>query len=48
MGIDGRTAFREACIFHCMKHQRPTMLWNLFMTEFHIYLMDQLARKLGV
>ncbi|HVX48069.1 MAG TPA: HD domain-containing protein [Candidatus Saccharimonadales bacterium] len=30
-----------------VKHKRPYMLWNPFLTEFHIYLMDKLAHKLG-
>jgi hypothetical protein len=30
-----------------VKHKRPYMLWNPFMTEFHIYLMEKLAEKLG-
>jgi len=29
-----------------VKHKRPYMLWNPFMTEFHIYLMEQLEKKL--
>ena len=29
-----------------VKHKRPYMLWNPFMTEFHIYLMEQLDKKL--
>lgn len=30
-----------------VKHKRPYMLWNPFMTEFHILLMDKLAKKLA-
>lgn len=29
-----------------VKHKRPYMLWNPFMTEFHILLIDKLAAKL--
>ena len=29
-----------------VKHKRPHMLWNPFMKEFHIYLIDQLEAKL--
>lgn len=29
-----------------VKHKRPHMLWNPFMTEFHTLLMDHLAAKL--
>lgn len=29
-----------------IKHKRPYMEWNPFMTEFHVYLMEQLAAKL--
>lgn len=29
-----------------VKHKRPYMLWNPFMTGFHIFLMDRLADKL--
>ena len=28
------------------KHKRPYMLWNPFMTEFHVYLLGQLDKKL--
>lgn len=31
-----------------VKHKRPYMLWNPFMTEFHIYLMEQITKKLSV
>jgi hypothetical protein len=31
-----------------VEHMRPYMLCNPFMTEFHIFLMDQFAKKLGV
>lgn len=30
-----------------VKHKRPYMLWNPFMTEFHTYLIERLAAKLG-
>ncbi|MBP9686836.1 MAG: HD domain-containing protein [Candidatus Doudnabacteria bacterium] len=30
-----------------VKHKRPYMEWNPFMTEFHDYLMQQLRQKLG-
>lgn len=29
-----------------VKHKRPYMLWNPFMTEFHIYLIEQTTAKL--
>jgi hypothetical protein len=29
------------------KHKRPYMLWNRFMTEFHVYLLDMLAAKIS-
>jgi len=29
-----------------VKHKRPYMLWNPFMTEFHTYLIEQLDKKL--
>ncbi|OGN28190.1 MAG: hypothetical protein A3A33_02435 [Candidatus Yanofskybacteria bacterium RIFCSPLOWO2_01_FULL_49_25] len=29
-----------------VKHKRPYMLWNPFMTEFHIYLVDNLQARL--
>jgi len=29
-----------------VKHKRPYMLWNPFMTQFHEFLMSELARKL--
>lgn len=29
-----------------VKHKRPHMLWNPFMTEFHIFLLKQLDKKL--
>ena len=29
-----------------IKHKRPYMLWNPFMTAFHIHLLDQLDKKL--
>lgn len=29
-----------------VKHKRPHMLWNPFMTKFHIYLLEQLDKKL--
>ena len=29
-----------------LKHKRPYMLWNPFMTEFHILLLDRLSKKL--
>lgn len=31
-----------------VKHKRPYMLWNPFMTEFHIYLVEQITKKLNV
>ncbi len=31
-----------------VKHKRPYMLWNPFMTEFHKVLLDRLAKKLKV
>jgi hypothetical protein len=31
-----------------VKHKRPYMEWNPFMTEFHMHLMDKLAAKLEV
>jgi hypothetical protein len=30
-----------------IKHKRPYMLWNEFMTEFHKYLMTELRKKLN-
>ena len=30
-----------------IKHKRPYMLWNPFMTEFHIHLIDKLTEKLS-
>jgi hypothetical protein len=30
-----------------VEHKRPYMLWNPFMTSFHIYLMEKLAEKLS-
>ncbi len=30
-----------------VQHKRPYMLWNPFMTEFHIYLVEQLQDKLN-
>jgi hypothetical protein len=29
-----------------VEHKRPHMLWNPFLTEFHIYLMERLSEKL--
>ncbi|MEK7152668.1 MAG: hypothetical protein AAB834_01865 [Patescibacteria group bacterium] len=29
-----------------IKHKRPYMLWNHFMTEFHIVLLERLSAKL--
>jgi len=29
-----------------VKHKRPHMLWNPFMTEFHIFLLERLDKKL--
>lgn len=29
-----------------IRHKRPYMAWNPFMTEFHTYLLDKLAAKL--
>jgi len=29
-----------------VKHKRPHMLWNPFMTDFHTYLLDQVKQKL--
>ncbi len=31
-----------------LKHKRPYMLWNPFLTEFHIVLYEKLAKKLAV
>lgn len=36
----------EEIIDMIIKHKRPYMLWNSFMTEFHIHLIDQLEHKL--
>jgi hypothetical protein len=41
VGVD-----RDQIIATIVKHKRPHMLWNPFMTDFHIYLMDQLDKKL--
>lgn len=30
-----------------VKHKRPYMLWNPFMTDFHVFLMEQLDKKLS-
>lgn len=37
----------EQIIDMIVQHKRPYMLWNPFMTKFHIYLIEQLRRKLG-
>lgn len=36
----------EQIIDTIIKHKRPHMLWNPFMTEFHIFLLEQLDKKL--
>lgn len=36
----------DQIIYTIVKHKRPYMLWNTFMTEFHIYLIEQLRQKL--
>ena len=38
----------EEIIETIVKHKRPYMLWNPFMTEFHKYLIDKLAKKLAM
>jgi HD domain len=38
----------EQIIDVIVKHKRPHMLWNPFMTEFHEHLIEQLRIKLGV
>jgi hypothetical protein len=42
VGVD-----RDQIVDLIVKHKRPYMLWNPFMTEFHILLMDKLAAKLS-
>ena len=36
----------EQIIETIVEHKRPYMLWNPFMTEFHIFLLEQLDKKL--
>ncbi len=36
----------EQIIETIVKHKRPHMLWSPFMTEFHIFLLEQLDKKL--
>jgi len=38
---------KEQIVDTIVKHKRPYMLWNPFMTEFHIYLIERLANKLN-
>lgn len=38
---------RDQIVEKIVEHKRPYMLWNPFMTEFHIYLMKQLSVKLN-
>lgn len=36
----------EQIIPTIIQHKRPYMIWNPFMTKFHVYLIDQLRHKL--